>query len=180
MGVVVKDKNDDNIAKSELRSIKHDNTFLLLMYFHQRKVSGLCWNCLRSSLTLFLAKINSTQFYFNRNSTFENLDASIFNKVAAIFVQKYAAVAEALTLIIQESTNDCRKKTRSHAVSGMLTEHDKFEPDGTADYNLLSETKHVRSNMHLQVNYTKYSIISYVLFVLQHSMNEGFVPVYQR
>ena len=65
------------------------------------------------------------------------------------------------------------KFDRTHAVSGI------FKPDGTADYNLLSDTEHIQSNMHLQVNYTKHGIISYVLFFLQNFMNQGFIPVYQ-
>lgn len=50
-----------------------------------------------------------------------------------------------------------KKKKRTHAVSGI------FKPDGTADYNLLSDMEHIQSNMHLQVNYTKHGIIRYVL-----------------
>lgn len=65
------------------------------------------------------------------------------------------------------------KFDRTHAVSGI------FKPDGTADYNLLSDMEHIQSNMHLQVNYTKHGIISYVLFFLQNFMNQGFIPVYQ-
>ena len=65
------------------------------------------------------------------------------------------------------------KFDRTHAVSGI------FKPDGTTDYNLLSDMEHIQSNMHLQVNYTKHGIISYVLFFLQNFMNQGFIPVYQ-
>ena len=60
------------------------------------------------------------------------------------------------------------KFDRTHAVSGI------FKPDGTADYNLLSDMEHIQSNMHLQVNYTKHGIISYVLFFSSKFHEPGF------